>query len=85
MLALAAYLAELAWHPGPMLDWYDLNVYNHAGLIARSLPRQLYAWQLQPGIKFTYTPFAARGLRRLLAAALGGAAVADDRWPAWPR
>ncbi len=58
-LSLAAYLAELAWHPGPMLNWYDLNVYDHAGLIARSLPRQLYAWQLHPGIKFTYTPFAA--------------------------
>jgi alpha-1,2-mannosyltransferase len=58
-LSLAAYLAEMAWHPGPMLNWYDLNVYDHAGLIARSLPRQLYAWQLRPGIKFTYTPFAA--------------------------
>jgi len=58
-LSLAAYLAELAGHPGPMLNWYDLNVYDHAGLIARSLPRQLYAWQLRPGIKFTYTPFAA--------------------------
>jgi alpha-1,2-mannosyltransferase len=58
-LSLAAYLAEMAWHPGPMLNWYDLNVYDHAGLIARSLPRQLYAWQLHPGIKFTYTPFAA--------------------------
>ena len=58
-LSLAAYLAEMAWHPGPMLNWYDLNVYDHAGLIVRSLPRQLYAWQLQPGIKFTYTPFAA--------------------------
>ena len=59
VLSLAAYLAEMAWHPGPMLNWYDLNVYDHAGLIARSLPRQLYAWQLRPGIKFTYTPFAA--------------------------
>jgi len=58
-LSLAAYLAEMAWHPGPMLNWYDLSVYDHAGLVARSLPRQLYAWQLHPGIKFTYTPFAA--------------------------
>jgi alpha-1,2-mannosyltransferase len=58
-LSLAGYLAEMAWHPGPMLNWYDLNVYDHAGLIVRSLPRQLYAWRLQPGIKFTYTPFAA--------------------------
>jgi alpha-1,2-mannosyltransferase len=58
--ALAAYLADmLLRRPGQMLDWYDLNVYNHAGLIARDLPRRLYTWQLRPGIKFTYTPFAA--------------------------
>jgi alpha-1,2-mannosyltransferase len=59
-LALAAYLADMLLHPpGKMLDWYDLNVYNHAGLIARTSPRRLYTWQLHPGIKFTYTPFAA--------------------------
>jgi alpha-1,2-mannosyltransferase len=59
-LALAGYLAAmLVLRPGQMLDWYDLNVYNHAGLIARSMPRRLYVWQLRPGIKFTYTPFAA--------------------------
>jgi alpha-1,2-mannosyltransferase len=58
-LAMAAYAADLAVHPGRLLGWYDLNVYNHAGLIARSLPGRLYSWQLRPGIKFTYTPFAA--------------------------
>jgi len=58
-VSLAAYLAEMAWHPGPMLNWYDLSVYDQAGLVARSLPRLLYAWRLHPGIKFTYTPFAA--------------------------
>jgi alpha-1,2-mannosyltransferase len=58
-LALAAYVADLAMHPGWLLSWYDLNVYNHAGLIARNVPAQLYTWQLKPGIKFTYTPFAA--------------------------
>jgi alpha-1,2-mannosyltransferase len=58
-LALAAYLADMIVHPpGKMLDWYDLNVYNHAGLIARTSPGRLYTWQLHPGIKFTYTPFA---------------------------
>jgi alpha-1,2-mannosyltransferase len=57
-LSLAAYLADLH-RPGQLLDWYDLNVYNHAGLITRTLPAQLYTWQLTPGIKFTYTPFAA--------------------------
>ena len=58
-LALAAYVADLAVHPGQLLAWYDLNVYNHAGLIARDFPARLYTWQLKPGIKFTYTPFAA--------------------------
>jgi alpha-1,2-mannosyltransferase len=57
-LSLAAYLADLQ-RPGEMLSWYDLNVYNHAGLITRTLPRQLYTWQLTAGIKFTYTPFAS--------------------------
>jgi alpha-1,2-mannosyltransferase len=60
MLALAAYLVGVVLrHSGQMLDWYDLSVYNHAGLIARSAPRRLYTWQLHPGIRFTYTPFAA--------------------------
>ncbi|HEX3923529.1 MAG TPA: glycosyltransferase 87 family protein [Streptosporangiaceae bacterium] len=59
-LSVAGYAADVAWnHSGAMLNWYDLNVYNHAGLIARNLPRRLYTWQLRPGIKFTYTPFAA--------------------------
>jgi alpha-1,2-mannosyltransferase len=58
-LAMAAYVADLAVHPGRLLGWYDLNVYNHAGLIARNFPARLYTWQLKPGIKFTYTPFAA--------------------------
>jgi alpha-1,2-mannosyltransferase len=57
-LATALYVADVAAHPGPMLNWYDLNVYDHAGLIARSAPRRLYTWQLSRGIKFTYTPFA---------------------------
>ncbi len=59
-LAVAAYLADMILHPpGKMLDWYDLKVYNDAGLIARTSPDRLYKWQLHPGIKFTYTPFAA--------------------------
>jgi alpha-1,2-mannosyltransferase len=59
VLSLAAYLALVVTHPGQMLNWFDLNVYNHAGLIARAVPARLYTWQLRPGIKFTYTPFAA--------------------------
>jgi alpha-1,2-mannosyltransferase len=59
-VALGAYLADVLAHPLPdMLTWYDLNVYNHAGRIALHSPDRLYTWQLHPGIKFTYTPFAA--------------------------
>jgi alpha-1,2-mannosyltransferase len=60
-VAFAAYFADavLLHRPGDLLDWYDLNVYNHGGLIARNAPHRLYTWQLRRGIKFTYTPFAA--------------------------
>jgi alpha-1,2-mannosyltransferase len=59
-LAVAAYLAGVVFrHSGQLLDWYDLNVYDHAGLIARSAPRRLYTFQLHRGIRFTYTPFFA--------------------------
>ena len=60
LISLAAYVADTALHSrGLLLNWYDLGVYNHAGLIARHDPATLYSWQLRPGIKFTYTPFAA--------------------------
>ncbi len=58
-LSLAAYLADQAIHPHTMLTWYDLNVYNDAGLITRQLPSILYTWELKSGVQFTYTPFAA--------------------------
>jgi alpha-1,2-mannosyltransferase len=59
-VALAAYLACVVLeHSGQLLDWYDLNVYYHAGLIARSAPHRLYTFQLHRGIRFTYTPFFA--------------------------
>ncbi len=56
--SLTAYLIDAISHLG-VLTWYDLNVYNDAGLIARQLPSILYTWELTPSIKFTYTPFAA--------------------------
>ena len=58
-LSLTAYLVDQAVHPHSVLTWYDLNVYNDAGLITRQLPSILYTWELKPGIQFTYTPFAA--------------------------
>ena len=58
-LSLTAYLVDQAVHTHAVLTWYDLNVYNDAGLITRQLPSILYTWELKPGIQFTYTPFAA--------------------------
>jgi alpha-1,2-mannosyltransferase len=61
-LALAAYLADVATHPLALtLDWFDLNIYNHAGLITRHAPATLYSWHFLPGVQYLYTPFAALG------------------------
>src|SRR6266581_8378946 len=57
--AVTAYVVDSMAHVGAVLNWYDLNVYNDAGLIVRQLPSILYAWALTPAVKFTYTPFAA--------------------------
>jgi alpha-1,2-mannosyltransferase len=58
LAALVAYLTDAVVHPGQLLNWYDLNVYNDAGLITRQLPAYLYVWQVSSTVKFTYTPFA---------------------------
>jgi alpha-1,2-mannosyltransferase len=61
-IALAAYVADVATHRlGLTLDWFDLNIYNHAGLITRHDPARLYTWQYLPGVQYLYTPFAALG------------------------
>jgi alpha-1,2-mannosyltransferase len=61
-LALAAYVADVATHPlGLTLGWFDLNIYNHAGLITRHAPDTLYTWHYLPGVQYLYTPFAALG------------------------
>jgi len=57
--AFTAFLTDAIAHPGDVLGWYDLNVYNDAGLVTRQLPSYLYIWQLSATVKFTYTPFAA--------------------------
>jgi len=59
LTSLTAWLADQAIHYGQLLTWYDLNVYNDAGLITRQLPSILYTWQYATSVKFTYTPFAA--------------------------
>lgn len=58
-LSLAALGSEVAIHGKQVITWFDLNVYYHAGLLARHDPHALYRWQAQPGDGFTYTPFAA--------------------------
>jgi len=60
IIALAAYIADVLGHPlHDMLAWFDLGVYRDAGLLARHSPTSLYSWKLIPGVRFTYTPFAA--------------------------
>ena len=58
-LAFTAYLVDQAVHRHSVLTWYDLNVYNDAGLITRQMPAILYTWELKVGVQFTYTPCAA--------------------------
>src|ERR1035441_6428220 len=56
-LALAAYAADVAGHPLRMtLTWFDLNIYNNAGLITRHAHAKagLYTWQFVPGMKYLY-------------------------------
>jgi alpha-1,2-mannosyltransferase len=61
-LALAAYVADVATHPISLtLGWFDLNIYNHAGLLIRRAPDILYTWHYLPGVQYLYTPFAALG------------------------
>jgi len=57
--SLTAYLVDQAVHRHAVVTWYDLHVYNAAGLITRQLPSILYTWEFTAGVKFTYTPFAA--------------------------
>ena len=58
--AAGLYLAALVTHPAiSMLKGFDLRVYRMGGVLARNDPVRLYTWQQQPGIQFTYTPFAA--------------------------
>ena len=58
--AFALYLANLLGHPGQqILNLLDLRLYVAAGQVALHAPATLYGWQFQPGMRFTYTPFAA--------------------------
>ncbi len=75
VLAAAAglYATVVACHPlGLMLTGFDLRVYRGAGMLVWHGAARLYGWQLVPGARFTYPPFAA----------LLFAAVAPLPWPA---
>ena len=59
-LSLAAYAAEVLRQPlSRMMPMLDLRVYRGGGLVVLHHPVDLYTWQLNPAMKFTYTPFAA--------------------------
>jgi alpha-1,2-mannosyltransferase len=62
-LAIGAYLAAIAVHPGmaTMLKGFDLRVYLGGGRLARRAPADLYSAHFfgMKGIQFTYPPFAA--------------------------
>lgn len=61
-LAFAAYVADVALHPLSLtFRFFDLNIYNHAGLLVRQAPTTLYTWHFMPGVQYLYTPFAAAG------------------------
>ena len=60
--ALAVGLYALAAVTDPAittLKGFDLRVYLMGGELAKNKPAYLYAWKYEPGIQFTYTPFAA--------------------------
>jgi alpha-1,2-mannosyltransferase len=58
-VAIGLYAINLALHAHVVLNDVDLAVYRDAGLVARRSSGQLYQWQQSPGVRFTYTPFAA--------------------------
>jgi alpha-1,2-mannosyltransferase len=62
VIAAVAYLVALATHPViDTLKGFDLQVYLGGGQQALHHPGSLYSWHYEndPGIQFTYTPFAA--------------------------
>jgi alpha-1,2-mannosyltransferase len=61
-LSLTAYVADVALHPLHFtFRFFDLNIYNHAGLLVRHDPAALYTWHFMPGVQYLYTPLAAAG------------------------
>ena len=57
-LSVCAFGVDVAAHGRPLLSWFDLNIYDHVGVLARHDPGAVYEWRAR-GRGFTYTPFAA--------------------------
>ncbi|HEY6312108.1 MAG TPA: glycosyltransferase 87 family protein [Streptosporangiaceae bacterium] len=92
--AAGLFLTAVATHPAiATLKGFDLHVYLMGGSLAKHDPSILYTWQQQPGIQFTYTPFAALLFALITAvkfrvlldvlAGLSAAAVAVTVWIAF--
>ena len=59
-VAAGLFAVAVATHPAiSTLKGFDLRVYLMGGELAKNKPAYLYAWKYEPGIQFTYTPFAA--------------------------
>ena len=90
-VAAGLFAVAVATHPAiSTLKGFDLRVYLMGGELAKTRPTQLYTWQLQPGIQFTYTPFAAllfaliTGVRfRLLMDVLAAVSIASLTVTVW--
>jgi alpha-1,2-mannosyltransferase len=92
--AAGLFLTAVAAHPAiATLKGFDLHVYLMGGTLAKHDPATLYTWRQQPGIQFTYTPFAALLFALITAvkfqvlldvmAGLSAAAVAVTVWIAF--
>jgi alpha-1,2-mannosyltransferase len=59
-VAVGLYVLSVATDPAiATLKGFDLHIYLSGGELAKTKPAYLYAWKWEPGIQFTYTPFAA--------------------------
>jgi alpha-1,2-mannosyltransferase len=59
-VAVGLYVLSVATDPAiATLKGFDLHIYLSGGELAKNKPAYLYTWKWEPGIQFTYTPFAA--------------------------
>jgi Glycosyltransferase family 87 len=59
-VAVGLYVLSVVTDPAiATLKGFDLHIYLSGGELAKNKPAYLYTWKWEPGIQFTYTPFAA--------------------------